>query len=334
MDEERRVQQLDAALERLVRGDAQPSLEDSFTEGILDVARSVRELGEPEWPADENAFLARLMPPPRRPRRASAWPWAAVAAAAGLALLLARVPGPLPSYTSSAAPALPSQSDAMRLSATFAPAAPANSPAEGAHASAATAHGRPATKPRHPPASEAFWLQGTLLVLRSPLATSGAYVTATDLTGRTVRIALLRRGAVEILDFSGLAPGWYRLPPGIGGMAILLPLPQGLAATGRLRFDVRDRATTAGKLQPLSLSLGARGVSLQVSIKDAAEAGAISLAGTAGVERPLSISVLPAGRGYRATLVFNPVLQGTRTLRFVTQSQSGPEPVLTMRLTP
>ncbi len=333
MDEGLRIAALDAALDRLARGEAPlPGMDDTTTE-LLDLAQAFQGLAEPEWPRNEQAFLARLMPPERRERRIWAWPGAAAAAVA--ALLLAQVPAPPSlSVAQSAAPAA-THANGKRVNATFGAAAPvaprsaAAMPASGPAVQTGSAdsygladHGTARGAARLSPYVGA-WLTGDVLALRGPAPRFGPFVTVQDLLGRKFRIAVHRSGSAQLLAFTGLSPGWYRLPSRYGGVAILLPLPAGAAAQGSLRLAARDQPTRLAGVRLLSLELGSGGIAAELQVVDPAQAQGIAVRSAKGAERPVRLAVQRTPGGYLARVVFDPVPKGTSELDFLAQGKAG-----------
>ncbi len=342
MDEDRRLRVIDAALDRLALGEALLPSDDPIVADALDLAQAIRELGDPEWPEDEDAFLARLMPPSRSGR--AAWAWPGAAAAALLALLLARLPAPVAVSIVTPSVAAVSQRGALHTSVAFATAAPSATPkpAKTLHGTAVLgttdAHGAPVqiilggdlgqVKVRP------VWLADDVLALSAPAAPVGGSVAVHDLTGHERRISASASRGVELLRFSGLAPGWYRLPRRYG-LAVLLPMPPGAAAQGRLRLARDGQATGLPGVRLISLDLGERGVAANLVVPTPAAAKAIALASPQGAQRPVHRTVRRVPGGYQASLLFDPVPEGTPELELLAPGPAGGwTPIKTVRLSP
>ncbi len=324
MDEELQ-RRLDEALDGLARGDRQASSGDPQGDELLDLARAVRALGEPLWPEDAAAFVERLMPPARGRRRGVfVWPGAAAAVAAAL---LAAQPATSVPWT-----------DFAQVGAAPAASGPRSGPMQ-----TYTQNMRSATAPSQPKATAApsvglavhgaaqvarqtlqgIWLRPDVLALRWPAGAAVAFVTAQDLRGRTARLAVRRRGPLALIDFGQLPSGWYRLQAKGGTVAVLLPPPPGSAVTARLRLAPGDQATRLQGVRLVALDAGVGGTAARFRVAEPSLAAAIVLEAGRGEERPVRVELTPAPGGMSATLVFDPLPSGTRSLRFLAPGHEG-----------
>ncbi len=342
MDEDRRLRAIDAALDRLALGEAPLPSEDPIVAEALELAQAIRGLGEPNWPDDEDAFLLELMPPSRRGR--AAWVWPGAAAAALLALLLARLPAPVAVSTVTPTVAPVSRRAALRAQAAFATVAPTAMPKAATTRNGAAvlgttaAHGVPVQITLSGDLGQVkvrpVWLAGDVLALSAPAAPVGRSVVVQDLAGRELRIAASASRGVELLRFAGLAPGWYRLPRGYG-IAVLLPLPPGAAAEGQWRLAPDSQATGLAGVRLVSLDLGERGVAANLIVQKAAAAQAIALASPQGLQRPVQRTVRRVPGGYQVSLLFDPVPGGTPELELLASGPAGRwMPIKTVHLSP
>lgn len=331
MDEERLYRRLDDALDRLAQGAAPAPAEDPDEAALIELARAVRGLGEPAWPEDDAAFLARLHPPRPARRRLGLWPAAAAAALATVALTPALPTLPFvaqapqaPRAASFAASAPPGTMSVQSVAPN--PAAVGAAPATGA---SKTAHALAQAAARE----RGVWLRGDLLAIRLPSVVQGPYLPATDLEGRTVRLPATRRGGVALLDFAGLASGYYRLGGAGEGLAVLMPAPAGAPLRVHLELKAAGRRTAAGGVEVLALDLGPSGLTAQFLLPSPGLAPAIRLVGPSGAEEPAGTQIVPVQGGYRASLTFNPVASGTRQVRFELLGGVGaPVPLATVEL--
>lgn len=170
---------------------------------------------------------------------------------------------------------------------------------------------------------QGIWLRPDVLALRWPAGAAVAFVTAQDLRGRTARLAVRRRGPLALIDFGQLPSGWYRLQAKGGTVAVLLPPPPGSAVTARLRLAPGDQATRLQGVRLVALDAGVGGTAARFRVAEPSLAAAIVLEAGRGEERPVRVELTPAPGGMSATLVFDPLPSGTRSLRFLAPGPEG-----------
>ena len=328
MDEEMRRRRVAAAVDSLVDGLPPATAADAVEADLLLLARSLHGLGATEWPRDEAAFVAALAPAPAgRLSLKAVWPAAAaavLAAALSSGAPAARFAAVAPA---GAAGAIAQESAPLTFAAAAPQAAHRRAPVRaGVHGAPAVmgASGAASPSAATAPGLRGVWLQADTLALLGLPRGAGASLVARDLAGHARRIAAQAVGPLRILDFSGLAPGWYRLGSGRRSFVVLLPLPRGAAMSGRIVLAARDQATRLGGVRLERLDLSATGVVAQFAALDTAQAAGIELLGPYGPERPLAtqVSAMPGKVALRLT--FDPVQAGTGRLRFVVPAASGP----------
>jgi len=165
------------------------------------------------------------------------------------------------------------------------------------------------------------WVGPRVLALRPAQPLRHGRVALLDLVGRTVEVPAHRAAGQDLLYLQDVAPGWYYLPG--GGLALLVPMAPGGAASGDLTFRGLAQRTALAGVRLLGLEVGPRGVRASFALQKASAASLIRMAARSGAERPAASTLRPAGGAYDLTLTFNPVARGTPSLRLLDVGAGG-----------
>lgn len=312
--------------------------------GLLEMARRVRGLREPAWPADPTAFAQSLLPHPGAPRSkptvqrtlrslSAAAAAVLVAAAVGSSTMLRRVTSlPLPGFAvtgnavSSARPSHGLKSvQAGPVQGVFATAqAPAQTPT---HASAQIKSAAPMTDAAMLPA---LHLDGVSLVQGPPrrveirvhlqnstrLNATGASLSNLFSHRNTVRISLQtaqsgsgREWIVRLPVPS--QPGWYLLDLGSSPreIAFFVPYPAGSTIVGSARASVAKAPSGAVSLEAVHYGSTYTDISLHLAAAPGTWTLRLHVPG-AVPEAPLrTVSLHGSADSVKAT--FNPIVQGS-----------------------